>query len=116
MPEVKGNGWVKVDDATQYGRGGVLPMAVFMTQNAPGLRTSPVKRGYWVVRRLLGEVIPPPPAQVPELPGDEAKLGDLTLREVLAQHRADASCARCHERFDGIGVVFEGFGPVGERR
>ena len=52
----------------QYGRGGLLPMAVFLTKNSPGLRTSPVKRGYWVVRRLLGENIPPPPANVPELP------------------------------------------------
>jgi hypothetical protein len=91
-------------------------MAVFLTKNAPGLRTSPVKRGYWVVRRLLGEHIPAPPAEVPELPADEAKLGERTLREVLARHRADLSCARCHERFDGIGLAFEGYGPVGERR
>src|SRR5262249_25753495 len=91
-------------------------MAVFLTKNAPGLRTSPVKRGYWVVRRLLGEEIPAPPAQVPELPGDEAKLGNLTLREALARHRTDASCAGCHERFDGIGLAFEGYGPVGEVR
>src|SRR3989442_4377950 len=59
--------WVRIDDATQYGRGGLLPMAVFLTKNSPGLRTSPVKRGYWVVRRLLGERIPPPPAKVPKL-------------------------------------------------
>ena len=81
--------WARVDDASKYGRGGLLPMAVFLTKNAPGLRTSPVKRGYWVVRRLLGETIPPPPANVPELPSDEAKLGELTLRETLARHRAD---------------------------
>ena len=100
----------------RYGRGGLLPMAVFLTKNAPGLRTSPVKRGYWVVRRLLGENIPPPPANVPELPDDEAKLGDLTLRETLARHRADRACAGCHERFDAIGLAFEGYGPVGEAR
>jgi hypothetical protein len=108
--------WVRVDDASRYGRGGLLPMAVFLTRNAPGLRTSPVKRGYWVVRRLLGENIPAPPANVPELPADEAKLGDLTLREALARHRADKSCAGCHERFDAIGLAFEGYGPVGEAR
>jgi hypothetical protein len=107
---------VRVEDARPYGRGGLLPMAVFLTKNAPGLRTSPVKRGNWVVRRLLGETIPAPPATVPELPADEAKLGELTLREVLARHRADKSCAACHERFDGIGLAFEGYGPVGERR
>jgi hypothetical protein len=91
-------------------------MAVFLTKNAPGLRTSPVKRGYWVVRRLLGERIPPPPPTVPELPNDEAKLGELTLPQLLARHRADKSCAGCHSRFDSVGLVFEGFGPVGERR
>ncbi|HEY1860670.1 MAG TPA: DUF1592 domain-containing protein, partial [Gemmataceae bacterium] len=67
--------WIHIDDAQCYGRGGILPMAVFLTKNAPGLRTSPVKRGYWVVRRLLGEQIPPPPPTVPELPKDEAALG-----------------------------------------
>ncbi|MEX2174882.1 MAG: DUF1592 domain-containing protein [Pirellulaceae bacterium] len=108
--------WTRIDDAHQYGRGGLLPMAVFLTQNAPGLRTSPVKRGYWVVRRLLGERIPPPPPDVPELPADEANLGELTLREVLARHRDHKSCASCHERIDAVGLVFEGFGPIGERR
>jgi len=67
MPEAKGDPdtWVRVDDAGEYGRGGLLPMAVFLTQNSPGLRTSPVKRGYWVVHRVLGEIIPPPPPVVP---------------------------------------------------
>jgi hypothetical protein len=91
-------------------------MAVFLTKNAPGLRTSPVKRGYWVVKRALGEKIPAPPAQVPDLPNDERKMGDLTLREVLARHRQDPRCAGCHARFDSFGLAFEGYGPVGERR
>jgi hypothetical protein len=108
--------WVRVDHAGQYGRGGLLPMGVFLTSNSPGLRTSPVKRGHWLVQRVLGERIPPPPPTVPQLPNDEAKLGDLTLRETLARHRADPSCAACHERFDSMGLVFEGYGPVGERR
>ncbi|WP_422923474.1 DUF1592 domain-containing protein [Singulisphaera sp. PoT] len=108
--------WVRVDDATKYGRGGLLPMAAFLTRNSPGLRTSPVKRGYWVVKRLLGENIPAPPANVPELPDDESKLGELTLRETLSRHRADKACAGCHERFDAIGLAFEGYGPVGEAR
>jgi hypothetical protein len=113
----KGAGdWAHVKDADRYGRGGLLPMAVFLTKNAPGLRTSPVKRGYWVVRRLLGEKIPPPPPAVPELPKDEAKLGELTLAQTLARHRADKNCAGCHLRFDAIGLVFEDFGPVGEHR
>lgn len=108
--------WLRIDDAGRYGRGGVLPMSVFLTMNAPGLRTSPVKRGYWVVRQLLGERIPPPPPGVPELPADESQLGELTLREALARHRKLPACAVCHDRFDSVGVVFESYGPVGERR
>jgi hypothetical protein len=110
------DGWARVDGINQYGRGGLLAMGVFLTNNSPGLRTSPVKRGHWVVRNVLGERIPPPPPTVPQLPADESKLGELTLRETLARHRADPSCAACHERFDSLGLVFEGYGPVGERR
>jgi|SRR6266498_2192525 len=117
IPNVTGdkNTWARVGDANKYDRGGLLPMAAFLTKNAPGLRTSPVKRGYWVVKQVLGEQIPPPPAAVPELPRDEAKL-DLPLRDLLARHRQNPSCASCHSRFDSFGLVFEGFGPVGERR
>jgi len=107
--------WVHVENANAYGRGGILGMAAFMTKNAPGLRTSPVKRGNWVVKNVLGEVIPPPPPNVPELPRDEAKL-DLPLRDMLARHRQDPSCAACHARFDSFGLVFEGFGPTGVQR
>ena len=117
MPDGKGNpdSWVRVDDAGHYGRGGLLPMSVFLTQNAPGLRTSPVKRGYWVVHRVLGETIPPPPPVVPELPNDEAK-SDLPLRDMLAKHRENPACASCHAHFDSFGLAFEGYGPVGEVR
>ena len=118
MNDVKptGSDWVRVDDADHYGRGGLLPMAVFLTQNSPGLRTSPVKRGYWVVRRVLGEYIPPPPATVPALPSDESKMGNLTLRQALEEHRKNPACAGCHARFDSYGLVFEGYGPIGELR
>ena len=107
--------WIRVDDADRYGRGGLLPMAVFLTENSPGLRTSPVKRGHWVVKDVLGEIIPPPPPTVPELPNDEAKM-DLPLRQLLERHRSNAVCAACHQRFDAFGLAFEGYGPVGEHR
>jgi hypothetical protein len=117
MPGMAGgpNDWVRIADATPYERGGLLPMAAFLTKNAPGLRTSPVKRGYWVAKNVLGDRIAPPPPEVPELPTDEAKL-DLPLREMLAKHREDPSCSACHARFDALGLVFEGFDPVGDRR
>jgi len=117
MPEVKGGAdtWVRVEDANRYGRGGLLPMAVFLTENSPGLRTSPVKRGHWLVKDVLGEIVPPPPPVVPELPSDEAKT-DLPIRDLLAQHRSNPMCAACHSRFDSLGLVFEGYGPVGKVR
>jgi hypothetical protein len=110
------NEWLRFDDVALQGRGGLLPMAVFLTKNSPGLRTSPVKRGYWVVRRLLGEHIPAPPPNVPELPKAEADFGDLTLSQLMANHRDHAACAGCHQKFDSFGLVFEGYGPVGEKR
>ncbi|MGH9613666.1 MAG: DUF1592 domain-containing protein [Bryobacteraceae bacterium] len=117
IPGITGdvNTWVRVDDAARYGRGGLLPMAVFLTQNSPGLRTSPVKRGNWVVQRVLGVRVPPPPPVVPELPADESK-SDLPVREMLARHRANPVCAACHSRFDSFGLAFEGYGPVGTAR
>src|SRR5580698_10453918 len=107
--------WVRVDDAGQYGRGGILPMAVFMTQSSPGLRTSPVKRGNWVVQKVLGIRVPPPPPVVPELPSDESK-SDLSVRAMLAKHREVPFCANCHQRFDSFGLAYEGYGPIGELR
>ena len=117
MPSVAGDerAWIKVTDADRYGRGGLLPMAAFLTKNAPGLRTSPVKRGYWIAKNILGDQIPPPPPLVPELPADEAKM-DLPLRQMLERHRANPSCAACHARFDSFGLAFEGFDPVGRLR
>jgi hypothetical protein len=117
IPGVTGdvNNWVRVDDAGQYGRGGLLPMAVFLTQNSPGLRTSPVKRGNWVVQKVLGIRVPPPPPVVPELQSDESK-SDLPVRDMLARHRQNPVCAACHARFDSFGLAFEGYGPVGNAR
>jgi Protein of unknown function (DUF1592)/Protein of unknown function (DUF1588)/Protein of unknown function (DUF1587)/Protein of unknown function (DUF1585)/Protein of unknown function (DUF1595) len=117
IPGVEGDGnhWVRIEDAQQYGRGGLLPMSVFMTQNSPGLRTSPVKRGNWVVQKVLGIRVPPPPPVVPELQSDESK-SDLPVRQMLAQHRANPFCAACHARFDSFGLAYEGYGPIGDVR
>jgi Protein of unknown function (DUF1592)/Protein of unknown function (DUF1588)/Protein of unknown function (DUF1587)/Protein of unknown function (DUF1595)/Protein of unknown function (DUF1585) len=117
IPGVNGDldQWVRVDNAGQYGRGGILPMSVFMTQNSPGLRTSPVKRGNWVVQKVLGIRVPPPPPVVPELPSDESKT-DLPIRQMLANHRSIPFCAACHQRFDSFGLAYEGYGPIGDVR
>lgn len=115
VADADGGQWARVDHVDRYSRGGLLPMSVFLTGNSAGLRTSPVQRGHWIARRILGETIPPPPPVVPELPEDEAA-AEASVREMLASHRDNPACSSCHERFDSLGLALEGYGPVGEAR
>ncbi len=108
--------WEKATGLLQQGRGGFPGMAVFLTKNSQPARTSPVKRGFWVVHKLLGEHIPAPPANVPVLPAKETDAKGKSIRELLAQHTENASCARCHQRFDPVGLSMEGFDAIGKRR
>ncbi len=108
--------WELVTGLRQQGRGGVLGMAVFLTKNSQPQRTSPVKRGFWVVHKLLGEHIPPPPPDVAVLPAKETDTNGKTIRELLKLHVDDAKCASCHQRFDAVGLAMEGFDPIGRSR
>lgn len=108
--------WRQVDGIKQHGRGGVLGMAVFLTQYSQPQRTSPVKRGFWVVHKILGEHIPAPPNDVAPLPAKETETQGKTIRQLLAAHTETEMCARCHKRFDPIGLSMEGFDPIGKAR
>jgi len=108
--------WQQVDGIKQQGRGGVLGMAVFLTQYSQPQRTSPVKRGFWVVHKILGEHIPAPPNDVAPLPAKETETQGKTIRQLLAAHTESETCARCHKRFDPIGLSMEGFDPIGKVR
>jgi hypothetical protein len=108
--------WEKAAGMRLRGRGGLLGMAVFLTKNSQPQRTSPVKRGFWVVHKLLGEHIPAPPADVAVLPAKETDTNGKTIRELLALHVENESCARCHRRFDPVGLSMEGFDPIGKSR
>lgn len=110
-----GDEWQYVTGLREKGRGGALGMAVFLTKNSQPQRTSPVKRGFWVVHKLLGEHIPPPPPDVAVLPAKETE-GTKTVRELLKLHVSDAKCANCHQRFDPVGLSMEGFDPIGRAR
>ena len=77
-------------------------------------RTSPVRRGKWVLGQLLCSEPPPPPPNVAALP--ETATAPTTLREQMQQHRASASCAACHNLMDPIGLAFENFDAVGHYR
>lgn len=90
--------WIRVEGVGTSGRGGLIPMSVFLTQNSPGL-LSPVKRGYWVVKRLLGEYIPAPPPNVPDLPEDESRLGELTLADAAGKTSRTRQLRRMSQSF-----------------
>lgn len=97
-------------------RGGVLTMGSFLTITSNPTRTSPVKRGKWVLDNLLNQPPPPPPPDVPELPDNPAARLTGSLRQRLEQHRADPMCASCHALMDPIGLAFENFDGVGRWR
>ncbi len=95
-------------------RRGVLTHASVLALTSNPTRTSPVKRGKWVLETLLNAPPPPPPSEVPELK-DGAELTG-TLRQRMEQHRADALCASCHARMDPIGFGLENFDAIGAWR
>ena len=93
-------------------RGGLLTQASILAVTSDPTRTSPVKRGKWVLEQLLGTPPPPPPPNVPPL---EDKKRQLTgsLRQRLEQHRVDPGCANCHARMDPLGFGLENFDAIG---
>ena len=93
-------------------RGGVLTQASVLTVTSNPTRTSPVKRGKWILEQILGTPPPPPPA-VPDLPDEKDKKLTGTLRQRMEQHRANPSCAACHVRMDPLGFGFENFDAIG---
>lgn len=96
-------------------RRGVLTQASVLTLTSNPTRTSPVKRGKWVLENLLGTPPPPPPPDVPLLEDKDRKLSG-TLRQQLEQHRANPNCASCHARMDAIGFALENFDGIGAWR
>ena len=85
-----------VEGANAFHRGGLLRLGAVLTATSAPLRTSPVKRGDWVLRRVLGISVPPPPADAGSIPADDKLFGGLSLREKLEQHKRNATCANCH--------------------
>src|SRR5206468_2263275 len=96
-------------------RGGILTLASVLTVTSNPTRTSPVKRGKWILEQILGTPPPPPPPDVPEL-DEKAVSTTASLRQRMEQHRANPSCATCHARMDPLGFGFENFDAVGRWR
>jgi len=95
-------------------RGGVLSQASVLKVTANGTATSPVIRGVWVMDKILGRPLPPPPPGVPAVEPDIR--GAVTIRQQLEKHRSIASCARCHNRIDPPGFALEHFNAIGGER
>jgi hypothetical protein len=106
----------RVDGANAFQRGGMLRLGAVLTATSAPLRTSPVKRGDWVLRRIIGTPTPPPPADAGSIPADEKLFGGLSLREKLEAHQRNPSCAGCHTRIDPLGFPLEKYDAVGRWR
>jgi hypothetical protein len=115
IPHIYGERFRKVALDSNSNRGGLLRHGSILTVTSYATRTSPVLRGHWVMKNLLGTPPPPPPPDVPALE-DNAIDEDLPVRERLAEHRANPACASCHNSMDPIGFAFENFDAVGRWR
>ncbi len=111
---VKGSHMTRVT-LSDRNRGGVLTMPAVLLVTSQSNRTSPVKRGAWVLDRILGQKPPPPPANVPELEQQGTSLA-LNLRQRTERHRADPACFSCHQAIDPIGFGLENFDVLGRWR
>jgi hypothetical protein len=105
-----------VEGANEFNRGGMLRLGAVLTATSAPLRTSPVKRGDWVLRRVLNTPTPPPPPNAGSIPADEKAFGGQTLFERLESHKRNPACASCHTRIDPLGFPFERFDAVGRWR
>jgi hypothetical protein len=112
---IRGREFVRVS-LTGGERGGLLTQASVLTVTSNPTRTSPVKRGKWVLEQVLGTPPPPPPPDVPALPESPQAVQSGSLRQRMEQHRANPSCASCHARMDALGFAFENYDAVGAFR
>jgi len=113
--KIRGDGFVRVG-LTDSVRGGLLAQASLLTVTSNPTRTSPVKRGRWVLEQLLGAPPPPPPPNVPELEEENVGKSTGSLRERMEEHRRNPACANCHAKMDPIGFALENFDAVGAYR
>ena len=113
---VQNEDWQRVQVAQEHGRGGILALGTTLSKQSGASRTSPILRGNWISEVLLGEKLPRPPPDVPELPPDETATEGLTLRQLVALHTSEPACASCHRRIDPFGFALEGFDAIGRRR
>ena len=114
LPSVKGAALRRVNLPADSVRGGLLTQASILKVTANGANTSPVLRGAWLLERILGTPVPPPPPNAGGIEPDTR--GATNIREQLAKHQSAKTCAGCHRKIDPPGFVLEAFDPIGRYR
>jgi hypothetical protein len=113
IDQVEGNHFRPVPIKSDSNRGGLLSQASFLTGHSNGTQAHPIKRGIWLMSKLLDDEPPPPPPNVPALDVEAESNAGLTIKQQLEKHREDQSCRDCHLKIDPWGVVFENYDAVG---
>jgi len=113
IPGVFGPHFRKVPVATETHRGGILTSATLLTMNSDGIDSHPLKRGVWLLERILQDPPPPPPANVPKVDLTDPRILQMTLKERIADHRSKPACISCHSRIDPWGIAFENYDALG---
>lgn len=106
----------KVSIEPKTNRGGLLTGAAILTMNSDGVDSHPLKRGVWMLERILDDPPPPPPPNVPEVDLTNPEILKMTLKERIVDHRNKAACRSCHSRIDPWGIAFENYDAVGAFR
>lgn len=115
IPNIYGSRFRRVE-ITEDARRGLLGQGSILALTSHAERTSPVVRGKWILENILGTPVPPPPPDVPPLKGNQEGQKPKTMREQMAEHRANPVCASCHKTMDSIGFAMENFDAVGAWR
>lgn len=117
---VTGNEFRRVElpaeQISEQGRGGLLTQAGLLAMNSDGVDSHPLKRGIWMLERLLNDPPPPPPPAVPEIDLADPEIAKLTLKQRIENHRDHPACMSCHAKIDPWGIAFENFDAVGRFR
>ena len=116
VPDVFGPTFQRAEVNRSQHRGGLLTGAGVMAMNSDGSDSNPLKRGVWLLERILDDPPPPPPPDVPEVDLTDPRILEMTLKERIADHRNKPACASCHSRIDPWGIAFENFDAQGSFR
>ncbi|MFT5409036.1 MAG: hypothetical protein ACI9NC_001748 [Verrucomicrobiales bacterium] len=116
IPEVYGQEFRKVAVGPESNRGGILTTAAVMTMNSTGVDSNPLKRGIWLLERILHDPPPPPPPNVPEVDLTDPRILNMTQKERMADHRNQPACRSCHAKIDPWGIALENYDAIGAYR